>query len=210
GAARGAHCIDVVGRLAPGATPQQARAELTALARTIAHDFPGTNENMTLVASEFRDDLVKGPRPALLMLMFAVIFVLLIACANVANLQLARAAARRREMGVRIALGASRTRLVRQMVTESLTLSLVGGALGVLLGNWATRVTLASIPQTMPYWMSFDVDPLVLTVVLAISVFAGLAFGLAPALETTSGDVLSPLREGTAGGGDTPASRRMR
>src|SRR5439155_5947059 len=73
GAARGAHYLDVVGRLAPGATPQQARAELTALARTIAHDFPGTNENMTLVASEFRDDLVKGPRPALLMLMFAVI-----------------------------------------------------------------------------------------------------------------------------------------
>src|SRR5438094_438362 len=85
-----------------GGTLQQARAELATLAKSIAHENPGTNENMTLVASEFRDDLVKGPRPALIMLMLAVIFVLLIACANVANLQLARAAARRREMGVRI------------------------------------------------------------------------------------------------------------
>jgi putative ABC transport system permease protein len=207
---RGSHYLDVVGRLAPGATTRQARAELATLGKTLAHDYPATNENLTLVATEFRDDLVKGPRPALIMLMLAVIFVLLIACANVANLQLARAAARKREMGVRIALGASRGRLVRQMVTESLLLSLVGGALGVVLGNWGMRVTLASIPDTMPYWMHFDVDPLVLTVVLGISVFAGLAFGLAPALETTSGDVLTPLRESTPGGGDTPASRRMR
>jgi predicted permease len=113
-------------------------------------------------------------------------------------------------MGVRIALGASRGRLIRQMVTESLLLSLAGGALGVVLGNWGMRVTIASIPETMPYWMHFDVDPLVLMVVLGISVFAGFAFGLAPALQTTSGDVLTPLREGTPGGGDTPASRRMR
>ena len=207
---RGAHYLEVVGRLAPGVTLQQARAELGALSKTLAHEYPQTNDHQTLVANEFREVLVKGPRPALIMLMLAVIFVLLIACANVANLQLARAAARKREMGVRIALGASRGRLVRQMVTESLLLSLVGGALGVLLGNWAMRVTVASIPEPMPYWMHFDVDPLVLAVVLGISVFAGLAFGLAPALETTSGDVLTPLRESSSGGGDTPASRRMR
>jgi putative ABC transport system permease protein len=139
-----------------------------------------------------------------------VIFVLLIACANVANLQLARAAARTREMGVRVALGASRGRLVRQMITESLLLSLTGGALGVLFGNWGMRVTLASIPTPLPYWMRFDTDPVVLAVVVGISVFAGLAFGLAPALQTTSGDVLTPLREGTPGGGETPAGRRMR
>jgi putative ABC transport system permease protein len=207
---RGAYYLEVVGRLAPGATAPQARAELAALGHALARDYPATNENETLVANSFRDNLVKGPRPALIMLMLAVIFVLLIACANVANLQLARAAARRREMGVRIALGASRARLVRQMLTESLLLSLVGGALGVVLGNWGMRLTVASIPETLPYWMHLDVDPLVLAVVLAISVFAGLAFGLAPALQTTSGDVLTPLREGTPGGGDTPASRRMR
>jgi predicted permease len=207
---RGAYFLEVVGRLAPGATVQQARAELAALGGSLAHDYPATNENSTLVANSYRDDLVKGPRPALIMLMLAVIFVLLIACANVANLQLARAAARRREMGVRIALGASRGRLIRQMVTESLLLSLVGGALGVVLGNWGMRLTLASIPEQLPYWMHLDVDPLVLWVVLGISVFAGLAFGLAPALHTTSGDVLTPLRESTPGGGDTPASRRMR
>ena len=207
---RGAHYLEAVGRLAPGVTLKQARAELAALGKSLAQDHPATNEHVTLVGTGFREDLAHGPRPALIMLMLAVIFVLLIACANVANLQLARAAARKREMGVRIALGASRARLVRQMVTESLLLSLVGGALGVLLGNWGMRVTLASIPEPMPYWMHFDVDPWVLAVVLGISVFAGLAFGLVPALETTSGDVLTPLRESTSGGGDTPASRRMR
>ena len=207
---RGAHFLEVVGRLAPGATLSQANAELRALAADIAKQYPSTNANMTIVASDYRAELAKEPRPALIMLMLAVLFVLLIACANVANLQLARASGRQREVGVRIALGATRMRLVRQMLTESLILSLVGGVLGVILGQWAMRVTLASIPMPLPYWMHFDVDGQVLLVVFGLTLLSAIAFGLAPALHTASGDVLTPLREGTAGGGDTLAARRMR
>jgi len=209
-AGRGQHWLEVVGRMAPGATLPQVRAELGSIAAGIAREYPATNKDITLLATPFRDRLVEGPRPALIMMALAVLFVLLIACANVANLLLARAAARQREVGVRIALGATRLRLVRQMLTESLILSLAGGALGVLLGNWGMRLTLASIPIPLAYWMKFDLDPVVLAAVVAVSVFAGLAFGLAPALHTTSGDVMTPLRESTPGGGDTPANRRLR
>jgi predicted permease len=207
---RAAHYLDVVARLAPGATLKQANAEVGTIARDLSKLHSDTNKNMMLVVSDYRAELGRGPRPAIIMLMIAVLFVLLIACANVANLQLARASARQREVGVRIAMGATRGRLVRQMVTESLLLSAVGGVLGVLVGQWAMRVTLASIPVQLPYWMHFDIDGQVLLVVLGLSVLAGVAFGLAPALQTTSGDVLTPLRESTPGGGDTPAARRMR
>ena len=207
---RGGHWLDVAGRLAPGAKLNQARAELKAIAADNARAFPATNEHMTLLATPFRDELSAGPRPALIMLALAVMFVLLIACANVANLQLARATARTREIGVRIAMGATRWRLVRQMITESLLLSVAGGALGVLIGQWGMNVTMASIPETMPYWMHFRLDLNVVLVTLAVSVFAGLAFGVGPAIHATAGDPLMPLREGTPGGGDSPASRRLR
>jgi len=209
-ASRGWRFLEVVGRLSTGATLRQANAELGAIAAGIAKLEPGTNRNMALVASDYRTTLVRDQRPALLMLMFAVVFVLLIACANVANLQLARAAARQREVGVRIAMGATRMRLVRQMITESVLLSAVGAVLGVLGGQWAMRVTLASIPMQLPYWMHFDVDGQVLAVVVGVTLLAALAFGLAPALHATAGDVLTPLREGTPGGGDTRAARRLR
>src|SRR5262249_3999280 len=194
---RDAHFLEVVGRLAPGATLARANGELGAIAAGIAKLEPGTNRNMTLVAGDYRWTLVRDQRPALIMLMLAVVFVLLIACANVANLQLARAAARQREVGVRIAMGATRARLGRQMITESLLLSAMGAALGVQGGQWAMRVTLASIPMPLPYWMHFDVDGQVLAVVAGLTLLAAIAFGLAPALHATSGDVLTPLREGT-------------
>src|SRR5262249_19824188 len=130
--------------------------------------------------------------------------------ANVANLLLARATARQREMGVRIALGASRPRLTRQMLAESLLLALAGGAIGVLLGSWGIRLTLPSIPEAPPHWMKFQLDPTVLLAVLGATLLAGFAFGLAPALQATSGDVLTPLREGSAGSGESRARHRMR
>src|SRR5262249_44376627 len=152
-------------RLAPGTTLKQANAELGTIAAGLAQAFPATNKNLSLVARDYRRELSKDVQPPLVMLMLAVLFVLLIACANVANLQLARAAPRQREVGVRIAIGATRARLVQQMLAESLLLSALGGVLGVFVGQWAMRVTLASIPIPLPYWMHFEVDGLVLAVV---------------------------------------------
>jgi putative ABC transport system permease protein len=207
---RGSHYLRAVARLAPGRTLSQAQAEMAVLSRQLARDYKESNGEVSLLALDFRGELVEEVRPRMIMLTLAVTFVLLIACANVANLLLARATARRRELGVRIALGAGRGRLVRQMLTESLLLSLVGGGLGVLLGDWGMRLTLASIPVPLPYWMKFELDPAVLVAVLGVSIFAGLAFGLAPALQTTAGDVLGPLREGTSGSGDSRARHRVR
>jgi predicted permease len=207
---RGRHFLTTYARLAPGATLRQAQAELTTLARDLAQDHRETNDNLTLQATRYRESLARDVRPVMSLLALAVTFVLLIACANVANLLLARAARRRREIGVRIALGASRHRLVRQMLTESLLLSCSGGVIGILLGAWGMRVTLASIPVPLPFWMKFDLDPGVVLVVAGVAVLAGCAFGIAPALQLTSGDVLEPLREGTPGGGDSPSRRRMR
>jgi putative ABC transport system permease protein len=207
---RDARYLNVVARIAPGRTRGQAQAELDALAKQLARDYKETNDKLGFATLDFREDLVQGVRPQMVMLTLAVTFVLLIACANVANLLLARAAARHREIGVRIALGASRGRLMRQMITESLLLALAGGVLGVMLGSWGMRLTLASIPIPLPYWMKFDVDPLVLAAVLGVSVFAGLAFGLAPALQSTTGDTLVALREGSSGAGDSRARHRIR
>jgi len=146
----------------------------------------------------------------MILLALAVTFVLLIACANVANLLLARAATRQREMGVRVALGATRGRLIRQTLTESLLLSCAGGAIGVLLGEWGMRLCISSIPVPLPFWMKFELDPKVALAVGALAVLSGLAFGLAPALQASADDVLTPLREGTPGGGDSRVRRRMR
>jgi predicted permease len=207
---RGAHYLNAVARLAPGRSRAQAQAELNALASRLSHDYKDTNDKLGFVALDFRENLVEETRPQMIMLTLAVTFVLLIACANVANLLLVRSASRQREIGVRIALGASRGRLLRQTITESLVLALAGGALGVLLGGWGMRITLASIPIPLPYWMKFDVDPTVLVSVLGVSVFSGLAFGLAPALQATSGDTLVALREGSLGGGDSRSRHRVR
>jgi putative ABC transport system permease protein len=207
---RGAHYLNVVARLAPGRSRAQAQVELDVLAKRLARDYKDTNDKLGFVALDYRQFLVEDVRPQMIMLTLAVTFVLLIACANVANLLLARAASRQREIGVRIALGASRGRLLRQTITESLLLALGGGALGVLLGSWGMRITLASIPIPLPYWMKFDVDPVVLVAVLGASIFAGLAFGLAPALQATSGDTLLALREGSSGAGDSRSRHRVR
>ena len=207
---RGAHFIDSYARIAPAASLAQANAELGTLSKRLAEDFPSTNLHHTFLAKEYRSGLVENIQSVLWMLTLAVTFVLLIACANVANLLLARAATRTREVGVRVALGASRGRLIRQMLTESLLLSLMGGALGLFLGSWGLRVVLASIPIELPFWMQISIDWRVALAVAGVAMISGVGFGLAPALQISSGDILTPIREGTPGGGDTPGRRRTR
>ncbi len=207
---RGNHYLSMIGRLAPGVALASTRAELSQIAAAIAREHVATNRDATFRPVPLREDLVRDIRPMLILLALAVTFVLLIACANVANLLLARASGRVRELGVRLALGATRGRVIRQLLSESVLLALAGGAFGILLGEWGMRLTLASIPIELAYWMDFRLDPGVVAIVALVSVLSGIAFGLVPAWQATSGDLLSPLREGTPGGGDTPTRRRMR
>jgi predicted permease len=206
---RGSHFLYLVGRLRPGVTLEQARSELGNLVQRWAEDNPGTHapspQNHALYLTPLQEDLVGGIRPALLMLLGAVGFVLLIACANVGNLLLAKAEGRGKEIAVRAALGAGRRRLLRQFLTESLFLSLVGGAVGLALGYAGLRVLLTTSPNSIPRAAEIGLDARVLLFTLAVSLLTGLIFGLAPAFHLSPRTMNSALREGgqrtTAGSG---------
>jgi putative ABC transport system permease protein len=204
---RGSHFLDVVGRLRAGVTLEQARAEMTLLVQQWADANPGTHvpspDGHPIFLTALQEDLIGGTRPALLLLLGAVGFVLLIACANVANLLLARAESRQKEIAVRSALGAGRGRLVRQFLTEGVVLSLVGGALGLFLGWAGVRVLLAANPRGIPRALEIGLDANVLLFTLAVAVITGLLFGLAPALHLSRRHVTQSLRDGS---GRTTAS----
>jgi putative ABC transport system permease protein len=205
---RGNNYLRVVARLRPGVALPQARAELDAVARELARRHPETNQGNGVRAMDFQEHWGGEVRAPLLVMMGAVGFVLLIACANVANLLLARAAGRRREIAVRVALGAGRARIVRQLLTESALVSLAGGALGIGVATWGLRMIVASFPFQPPLWMVFGVDATVLLFVLGVSLGTGILFGLAPALRATAGDLQGVLRDG--GRGVTVGARRGR
>ncbi len=207
---RSGHYVSTVARLAPGATLEQASAELAVISRDLAREYPASNESIVISPLELREYMNREIRPMMFLLSLAVGFVLLIACSNVANMLLARSTVRQREIGVRMALGATRGRLVRQMLTECVLLSLVGGAVGVLLAQWGLDLTLKSIPEEFPYWMRFDLDRGVLLFTLVLSTATGVVFGIAPALHATAADPNRVLHEGTAGSGDSPSRRRLR
>ena len=197
----------VIGRLKPGVTVQQARAAMSALADRMSAEHP-ENRTQTIWMAPLPDDLVADVKPALLVLIGAVGFVLLVACANLANLMLARADNRQRELAVRAALGAGRGRIVRQLLTESLLLASIGGALGVLLAWGAVTAMVRFGPQSIPRLDQVSLDYRALGFTLLVSIATGVLFGLAPALRVSSPDLQTTLRE--AGRGVRGSRHRMR
>ena len=183
---------------------------MTSVARRIEEQNPVTNEGMSVTVLNLRDTLVGDYRQALWILLGVVGFVLLIACANVANLLLARSAARQKEIAIRAAMGASRWRIIRQLVTESLLLSVIGGALGLVLAVWGIDLLLATIPIEFPFWMKFSLDASVLVFTIAVSVLTGVVFGLAPALQATKIELNETLKEGGRSAGAASGHRRLR
>ncbi|HEY5219085.1 MAG TPA: ABC transporter permease, partial [Gemmatimonadaceae bacterium] len=171
-----------IGRMKPGVTTTEAQRDVSAIAADLARAYPQTNAGMTAVVQPLRDSLVGNVRPFLLIVLGAVAFVLLIACANVANLLLARAAARQREMSLRAALGAGRSRLVRQLLTESVTLSVIGGVAGVLAARWGIVALVVAVPGGLPAYGAMGINSHVLMFSMAITLGAGLMFGAAPAV----------------------------
>jgi predicted permease len=188
--------IRVVGRLRPGVSLAQARADMDNIAHGLAEAYPKTNEGQGTTIVPLKNDIVGDVRPMLLLLQAAVGFVVLIACANVANLLLARSVARKREVAVRIALGASRGRVIRQFLTESVLLSLAGGGIGLLLASWGSAPLLAAVPGGLPRREAVGLDGSVLLFTLLLSLLTGILFGLVPALESSRPDMQEALKEG--------------
>jgi putative ABC transport system permease protein len=201
---RGVHFLRTYGRLADGVSLDQARAEMAVIDKNLAAQYPADNKNRSSVLFALHERIVGDSRRSLLILFAAVSFVLLIACANFANLLLARAAEREREFVIRGALGAGRWRLIRQLLTESVLVSLAGGAIAILLAIWGTDLLVAFKPDNLPRLSEINVDSRVLFFTLGISLLTGLLFGLLPAWSASRSGVGEALKEGgrstTAGG----------
>jgi len=206
---RGQRYLDVVGRLAPGASFQQANAELATIGANLARDYPKTNRGSTLHAMTYREVATQDVGAMLAVMAAGVGFVLLIVCANVANLLLARGTGRRREIALRFALGATRRHVIRQLLAES-TLVALGGGLGLLIGMWARDLILNSIPEELPFWLKFGTDPNTVLFVLAVSAVAAVLSGIAPAFQTTQVDVHEALKEGGHHGTSGRGRNRLR
>jgi putative ABC transport system permease protein len=195
--ARGAHYLRVMARLRDGVAIGQAQQEMKQIAAQLEQQYPNSNRGWTVVVESMQKSSVRTVHTALLVLLGAVGFVLLIACANVANMLLARAAGRRREIAIRMALGAGRRRIVGQLLIESVLLALAGGGLGLAIVYWSAR-SLAALPTTLlPRASSIHIDTSVLTFTLVLAVATGILFGLAPALTASREDLVEAFKEGS-------------
>jgi len=207
---RRAEYLEVLGRSRPEVGPQLIEDDVRRVGTRLQAAFPDSNERLTFSAASLRTVIVGEVQTPLLVLLGAVGFVLLVACANVANLLLARASAREGELAVRVALGAGRGRLLRQLLTESVVLGLTGGVLGLAIAYWATRALVAAQPADIPRLEHVGVNGTVVLFTLCIALMTGLAFGLLPALQATGDRLTRALREGGRGGSASRGSHRVR
>ena len=209
-AERSSRHLRAIARLKPGVTVEQARAEVNLIAQRLEEQYPESNKNQGAHVVSITDEIVGGIRPTLLMVFGAVIFVLLVACANVANLLLARSTVRHKEITIRTAIGAARGQLIRQLLTESLVLAFLGGAVGLLLAFWGTELVATAGSKINPMFQSIRVDLRVLGFTLGISSITGLIFGLAPALQISKPNLVESLKEGGRGSGPGSSRNRLR
>ena len=201
---RSGNSLRVFARLKSGVTLAQARAEIETLTARLERQFPGTNRDVAV--TPLMEQVVGKIQAPLLVLLGAVGFVLLIACANVAHMLLARAAARQKEIAVRAALGAPRARVVRQFLTENLLLTAMGACAGLLLATWGTHALVALSPADIPRVETVTIDARVVVFLLAVSVMTGVVFGLAPAMQASTVNLSDVLKEGGRGAGETSAA----
>ena len=186
---------NAIGRLRPGVTLEQAREDMKRVNAALAAAYPDVNANLKANIIPLKEEVVGEMGPVLLVLLGAVGFVLLIACVNVANLLLARSNSRQREFAIRIALGAGQGRILRQLLTESVTLALLGGGLGLILAKWGTAAPIAAVPRTLPRAEEIGLDLRVLLFTLGVSILCGIVFGLLPALRISRADIGKTLKD---------------
>jgi len=209
-ARRGSYSFFAIGRLKPGVRFEQARAEMTTIEKRLELQYPDGNTGIGISLVPTHEQTVKEIRPALLVLVGAVAFMLLIACANIANLLLARAASRQKEIAIRTALGASRLHILRLLLTESLLLSLAGGCLGFLLALWGGDALMALAPDNIPRLNEVGVDARVFGFTVAVSLVTGILFGLVPAVHAARPNLNEDLKEGSKGAMGGGAGKRTR
>jgi len=207
---RGSHSLSGIGRLKPRVSAAQANVELKTISAALEKKYPETNTKWSAGLRPLRDDIVGDVRTALYVLFGAVACLLLIANANVANLMLARASVRGKEMALRSALGASRLRIIRQLLTESVLLAALGGLLGLLLAEWGTEALVAIVPQNIPRVNEISLDGMVLAFTMILSLATGIVFGFVPAWQASHVDLNTALKTGARGAGGSDGKHRVR